>query len=280
MVPNPWFVIGIVLALTVQYRLITGVSARVIEGPVKEAAPSNATLPVSVVGHPRHLFERARGCFEAGQLGQCFREEVIRLMDRAIDGNVTFHVTPFVIVRKNPAWKSEMARVTAHGWSAVFDKVRAFLASRLFQLSLIDEQGHWSGLLLQTAQLEGRGKKHKQKNGGMFSMALMALMAMIAQVILGKVAVLAAVALIMAKIALVFSTLNGLKKSTGSGAGHATEHVVYDHGGGGGGGGGGWQRSIDPRKPYQRYQYYEDEDPLPYRKRKQVYDYQDPMDGA
>uniref|UniRef100_A0A8W7K8W3 Protein osiris 10 n=1 Tax=Anopheles albimanus TaxID=7167 RepID=A0A8W7K8W3_ANOAL len=279
-----WFVVG-TLAL-VQYRLIAPASGRAVQ----EVAPANGTLAVespAVSPVPRHLFDRVRGCFEAGQLGQCFRDEVLRLMDRAIDGNVTFRVTPFVIVRKNPAWKAEMAvRVTGRdGWAAVFDKLRAFLGSRLLQLSLVDEQGQWAGslpgLLPSMQDLEGRGKKHKQKHGGMFSMALMALMAMIAQVILGKVAVLAAVALIMAKIALVFSTLNGLKKSTGSGAGHATEHVVYDHGGGGGGGGGGgWQRSIDPRKPYQRYQYYEDEDPLPYRKRKQVYDYQDPMDGA
>ncbi|XP_050091228.1 uncharacterized protein LOC126574866 [Anopheles aquasalis] len=274
------FIIG-TLAL-VQYRLFAPASARAV---IEHATPANSTLPMVVAAvSARHLFDRVRGCFEAGQLGECFGDEVIRLMDRAIDGNVTFRVTPFVIVRKNPAWKAEMApRVTGHGWAGVLGKLRAFLASRLFQLSLVDEQGQWSGLLLleHSAQLEGRGKKHKQKHGGMFSMALMALMAMIAQVILGKVAVLAAVALIMAKIALVFSTLNGLKKSTGSGGGHGAEHVVYDHGGGGGGGGGGgWQRSIDPRKPYRSYQYYEDEDPMPYRKRKQVYDYQDPMDGA
>lgn len=74
---------------------------------------------------------------------------------------------------------------------------------------------------------------------------------------------------------------NGLKKANGSGGGHAAEHVVYEHSshGGGGGGGGGWQRSIEPRKPYPRYQYYEEDD-LPYWKRRPEHDYQDPYDGA
>ncbi|XP_053666921.1 uncharacterized protein LOC128716019 [Anopheles marshallii] len=231
------------------------------------------------VRRTRHLLNRARSCFDSGQMVECFRGEVLRVLDRAIDSNVTFRVTPFVTVRRNPDWSSseprnptDVARLS--GWSGLFRKLRELLLSRLFQLSLVDVDGR--ALLDSTA--EGRGKKHKQK-GGMFSMALMALMAMIAQVILGKVAVLAAVALIMAKIALVFSTLNGLKKSNGTGGGHGTE-VVYDHSNHGGGGGGGWQRSIEPRKPYQRYHYYEEDD-LPYWKRRpEHHDYQDAYDGA
>uniref|UniRef100_A0A182YGJ2 Uncharacterized protein n=1 Tax=Anopheles stephensi TaxID=30069 RepID=A0A182YGJ2_ANOST len=229
----------------------------------------------------RHLLNRARSCFDSGQLVECFRGEVFRALDRAIDSNVTFRVTPFVTVRRNPDYpsgahrSSDIARLS--GWSGLFRKLHELVLSRLFQLSLVDVDGR---ALLDSTE-EGRGKKHKHKQGGMFSMALMALMAMIAQVILGKVAVLAAVALIMAKIALVFSTLNGLKKANGAGGGHAAEHVVYEHSshGGGGGGGGGWQRSIEPRKPYPRYQYYEEDD-LPYWKRRPEHDYQDAYEGA
>ncbi|XP_035890543.1 uncharacterized protein LOC118502423 [Anopheles stephensi] len=232
-------------------------------------------------GASRHLLNRARSCFDSGQLVECFRGEVFRALDRAIDSNVTFRVTPFVTVRRNPDYpsgahrSSDIARLS--GWSGLFRKLHELVLSRLFQLSLVDVDGR---ALLDSTE-EGRGKKHKHKQGGMFSMALMALMAMIAQVILGKVAVLAAVALIMAKIALVFSTLNGLKKANGAGGGHAAEHVVYEHSshGGGGGGGGGWQRSIEPRKPYPRYQYYEEDD-LPYWKRRPEHDYQDAYEGA
>uniref|UniRef100_A0A9I3EHX2 Protein osiris 10 n=1 Tax=Anopheles dirus TaxID=7168 RepID=A0A9I3EHX2_9DIPT len=251
--------------------------ARVLLGTVAPETTTTDARPAPTL--QRHLLERARSCFDSGQLVQCFCGEVYRVLDRAIDSNVTFRVTPFVTVRRNPDWRlpaTDLARLT-HGWVGLFRKLHELLLSRVFQVSLIDGEGR---ALLGSSD-EGRGKKHKNKQGGMFSMALMALMAMIAQVILGKVAVLAAVALIMAKIALVFSTLNGLKKSNGSGGGHASEHVVYEHSGhgGGGGGGGGWQRSIEPRKPYQRYQYYEEDD-LPYRKRRPEYDYQDPYDGA
>uniref|UniRef100_A0A9I3LE20 Protein osiris 10 n=1 Tax=Anopheles melas TaxID=34690 RepID=A0A9I3LE20_9DIPT len=252
--------------------------ARVLLDSESSVSISNDTRSPTL---QRHLLDRARSCFDSGQLVECFRGEVFRVLDRAIDSNVTFRMTPFVIVRRNPDWPSsarlpaDLARLS--GWSGLFRKLHELLLSRLFQLSLVDANGR----ALLDASDEGRGKKHKHKQGNMFSMALMALMAMIAQVIIGKVAVLAAVALIMAKIALVFSTLNGLKKANGSGGGHAAEHVVYEHSshGGGGGSGGGWQRSIEPRKPYPRYQYYEEDD-LPYWKRRPEHDYQDPYDGA
>uniref|UniRef100_A0A182MAW0 Uncharacterized protein n=1 Tax=Anopheles culicifacies TaxID=139723 RepID=A0A182MAW0_9DIPT len=268
--------LGLVIGCLLQGSNVT--EARVLLDAVPSESTSNDTQSPVL---QRHLLNRARSCFDSGQLVECFRVEVLRVLDRAIDSNVTFHVTPFVTVRRNPDWSSsariptDVARLS--GWSGLLRKLRELLLSRLFQLSLVDVNGR---ALLDPTE-EGRGKKHKHKQGGMFSMALMALMAMIAQVILGKVAVLAAVALIMAKIALVFSTLNGLKKSTGTGGGHAAEHVVYEHSshGGGGGGGGGWQRSIEPRKPYQRYQYYEEDD-LPYWKRRPEHDYQDAYDGA
>jgi len=184
--------------------LLRVAEARVLLDSESPVSISNDTRSPTL---QRHLLDRARSCFDSGQLVECFRGEVFRVLDRAIESNVTFRVTPFVIVRRNPDWPSsarlpaDLARLS--GWSGLFRKLHELLLSRLFQLSLVDANGR----ALLDASDEGRGKKHKHKQGNMFSMALMALMAMIAQVIIGKVAVLAAVALIMAKIALVFSTL-------------------------------------------------------------------------
>lgn len=78
---------------------------------------------------------------------------------------------------------------------------------------------------------------------------------MMAQMAYGKIAFLAGTALLTAKIALVLSSIIGLKKlvSSQGGGGH---EVIYatggeHHGGysGGGGYGGGWQRNIDGVPP-------------------------------
>ncbi|XP_050071051.1 uncharacterized protein LOC126558999 [Anopheles maculipalpis] len=196
------FWLGLVIGCLLRGSSVT--EARVLLDPVLEEPTTNDTHTPTL---QRHLLNRARSCFDSGRLVECIRGEVFRALDRAIDSNVTFRVTPFVTVRRNSDYPSvarlptDVARLS--GWSGLLRKLHELFLSRLFQLSLVDVDGR---ALLDPTE-EGRGKKHKHKQGGMFSMALMALMAMIAQVILGKVAVLAAVALIMAKIALVFSTL-------------------------------------------------------------------------
>uniref|UniRef100_A0A182SVR6 Uncharacterized protein n=1 Tax=Anopheles maculatus TaxID=74869 RepID=A0A182SVR6_9DIPT len=159
------------------------VEARVLLDSVPLESTANDTQAPTL---QRHLLNRARSCFDSGQLVECFRGEVFRALDRAIDSNVTFRVTPFVIVRRNPDYPAA-ARLPTNvgrlsGWSGLVRKLHELLLSRLFQLSLVDVDGR---ALLDSTE-EGRGKKHKHKQGGMFSMALMALMAMIAQVILGK----------------------------------------------------------------------------------------------
>lgn len=81
-------------------------------------------------------------------------------------------------------------------------------------------------------------------------MAGLAMAGMMAQMAMGKIAFMAGAALIIAKIALLMSTLIGLKKLVGSSGG--SEHVVVtaaapssDHGHSGYSGGGGWQRSLN-----------------------------------
>lgn len=84
----------------------------------------------------------------------------------------------------------------------------------------------------------------------MMMMAGMGLAALLGQLLLGKVALMAAAALIMAKISLVFSLLFGLKKLLGnssSGGGHVVvASQPAEHGSSYGAPSTGWQRSIDP----------------------------------
>lgn len=67
----------------------------------------------------------------------------------------------------------------------------------------------------------------------------LAMAGMMAQLFMGKIAMMAGAALIMAKIALMISTVIGIKK-LGSGGG-GSEHVVYTSGGDNHG---GWHRSM------------------------------------
>lgn len=78
----------------------------------------------------------------------------------------------------------------------------------------------------------------------------LAMAGMMAQMAMGKIAFIAGTALLVAKMALLMSSIIGLKKLVGSSGG--SEHVVVtaaapssDHGHGGYGGGGGWSRSLD-----------------------------------
>lgn len=88
------------------------------------------------------------------------------------------------------------------------------------------------------------GRK-KKKGGGYLLPVGMAMAAMMAQMFMGKIALIAGKALLVAKIALVLSAIVGLKKLVGSsGGGESHPQVVYASGGHDHG---GWQgRSISP----------------------------------
>ncbi|XP_055524791.1 uncharacterized protein LOC129718241 [Wyeomyia smithii] len=242
-------------------------SCFVINADIKEYNSSSAVLPVI----------NFRDCFNSVGLVDCFKNITMRCLNNAINSNVTLRIGNYMAIKKNPVFLASRANEpTPVGWTTILAKLRDFISSRTVQLSLLAPDGR----SLIPLSLEGRGKKHKHKqHGGMYMMGGVAFMAMMAQLVLGKVALLAAVALIMAKIALIFSTLNGFKKAAAGavGGGAGTEHVVYEHSShGSGGGGSGWQRSIEPKR--QSGGLYEDDD-LPYRRKRPEYDYKD-LEGA
>lgn len=149
-----------------------------------------------------------KDCFTSAGLVECFKSVAVQTLNRAIDSNVAIQVTRFLVIKKNPDYQPDtIEERTPHiSWATVLSRIRDFISSRTFQLSLTTRDGVSS--LLPSLTPEGRGKKHKHKQqGGMYMMGGVAFMAMVAQLVLGKVALLAAMALIMAKIALVFSTL-------------------------------------------------------------------------
>lgn len=91
-------------------------------------------------------------------------------------------------------------------------------------------------------QLLGRAKnKGGKKGGGMMLMGGLAMAGMMAQLFMGKVAFMAGAALMISKMALLLSSVVGLKKLV-SGSSGSDSHVVVasgaDHG--------GWHRSLNP----------------------------------
>ncbi|XP_049779244.1 uncharacterized protein LOC126176146 [Schistocerca cancellata] len=98
-----------------------------------------------------------------------------------------------------------------------------------------------------------KGKK-KDKYGGMLLAAGAAMAGMFLQVAMGKIALLAGKALLVAKVALVLSTVIGLKKLVGGGGGGGggggDHQVIYAADGHGGGGGGGWRRRSFGEDPH------------------------------
>jgi CO/xanthine dehydrogenase Mo-binding subunit len=76
------------------------------------------------------------------------------------------------------------------------------------------------------------GRRGKKKGGGLLIAAGAAMAAMMAQAFMGKVALIAGKALVIAKVALAISAIIGLKKLFGSGGGGGESHqVVYATGG-------------------------------------------------
>ncbi|XP_049860309.1 uncharacterized protein LOC126354601 [Schistocerca gregaria] len=107
-------------------------------------------------------------------------------------------------------------------------------------------------ITLPASVFEGRGKK-KDKYGGMLLAAGAAMAGMFLQVAMGKIALLAGKALLVAKVALVLSTVIGLKKLVGGGGGGGGgggDHQVIYAADGHGGGGGGWRRRSFREDPH------------------------------
>jgi hypothetical protein len=75
------------------------------------------------------------------------------------------------------------------------------------------------------------GRRKGNKKGGGLVMAGAAMAAMMAQAFMGKIALIAGKALVVAKVALAISAIIGLKKLFGGSGGESSHQVVYATGG-------------------------------------------------
>ncbi|XP_017778916.1 PREDICTED: uncharacterized protein LOC108564365 [Nicrophorus vespilloides] len=196
------------------------------------------------------MLKRIRGCLTHDGPVVCLKERALDVLNETIMSDKPMSLYGIVDVVKDPGYKAsvdvedlprDLASRNLKLNEMIYDKVEEFFASRSLSLNL--------GNII-----EGRGKKDKK--GGMLMMGGLAMAGMMAQMFMGKIAFMAGAALLVAKLALLLSTIIGFKKlSGGSGGGGESSHVVYatsggdsgyghSHGGGGGGGGGGWHRSL------------------------------------
>lgn len=193
-----WLLVISVLAATNSVRLAY---SKAVDSSGEEVLNVTSSIPSSALD----IVTSFRSCFADIGFVDCAKNVLVRVLNNAINSNAVVRVTRYLVIRKNPDFVlTEADERTPADWHTLISKVRDFLDSRSIQLSLVAPDGR----SLIPFGAEARGKKHKHKHqGGMYMMGGVAFMAMMAQLVLGKVALLAAVALIMAKIALVFSTL-------------------------------------------------------------------------
>ncbi|KAJ8910702.1 hypothetical protein NQ315_002029 [Exocentrus adspersus] len=128
---------------------------------------------------------------------------------------------------------------------AILNKVQEFFKSRIVKFNLSNafeaRKGGGGG--------GGGGGGKGGKGGGMAMMVLAGVGAMVANMMMGKMALMAGSALMIAKISLILSIIMIVKKMQGGGGGGTEEkHIVYattSDSGHSHGGGGGWHRSLD-----------------------------------
>lgn len=193
-----WLLVISVLAVASSVRVTYSMA---IDSSGEERLNRTNSVPSSAV----EIVSSFRNCLADIGFVDCAKNVLVRVLNNAINSNAVVRVTRYLVIRKNPDFAlTEAEERTPVDWHTIITKIRDFLDSRSIQLSLVAPDGR----SLIPFGAEARGKKHKHKHqGGMYMMGGVAFMAMMAQLVLGKVALLAAVALIMAKIALVFSTL-------------------------------------------------------------------------
>ncbi|KAG5671896.1 hypothetical protein PVAND_002065 [Polypedilum vanderplanki] len=166
-------------------------------------------------------------CLHKGDVAKCLKTRISDLLDEYITSDDEWSMNFFnmkMSLNKNPEFKEDMqlsADKSRTFEDIISKKLKYLMESRVFQVRLADDDANEK--TTNDGQTEAR-KKKEGKHGHMMMMSGMAVMAMMMQLFLSKVAFLSGAALLIAKIALLFSTLSGLKKSGGSGG---TDHVVY-----------------------------------------------------
>ncbi|GJQ85507.1 hypothetical protein Trydic_g23093 [Trypoxylus dichotomus] len=137
---------------------------------------------------------------------------------------------------------------------AIRNKIEEFFMSRLIQVRIGDavEARKKGGGIFGGGGGGGGGKKGG--GGGMLILIGVAMAGVLTQLFMGKIALAAGAALLLAKIALTVTLVSSFKKTSNNGGGKESAHVVYAPGGSDGysHGYGGWHRSMvyeeDPQK--------------------------------
>ncbi|XP_037028488.1 uncharacterized protein LOC119068819 [Bradysia coprophila] len=174
-------------------------------------------------------------CLFSSDVVKCIQNNIFVAMDSAIQDNKTWYLNDYVAIEPNPP--KEFQSRSDHD-STFMGKLEDLVQSKHIQFSLNP---------LEEAGRAGRRRKNKH-GGGMFLMSGLAVAAVVIQMVLGKIAFVAAAALILAKIALFVSTTKSQHATTNS----SNDHVIYtepvDHYSEhhSSGPSSGWQRSILP----------------------------------
>ncbi|XP_071050750.1 uncharacterized protein [Onthophagus taurus] len=191
----------------------------------------------------------------------CFKENALKLINESIHSGQVMDFGLFQIT-KDTDFNSQAEENIPGGSSrslalsnAIYSKIEDFFKSRVIKFKLGETVegrkkgggGYGGG---------GYGGGGKNKGGGMLMMGGMAMMGMMTQLFMGKLAFLAGTALLLAKMALVLSSIAAFKKSSGDGGGKESTRIVYANTDsyGGGNHGYGWHRSLNPDEMQQLYQ--------------------------
>ncbi|KDR19951.1 hypothetical protein L798_05229 [Zootermopsis nevadensis] len=189
-------------------------------------------------GNWKLLYRLFVDCAKTQDVSVCLKMKAVTFMDRAVSLKIPLMINDYISLARDPAYKegpqgrsmqplSETQLDESLPKSAeergerldelLQEKLNSFLQSRTLQLNFPADI------------FEGRKRK---KGGGYLLAAGAAMAAMMAQMFMGKIALIAGKALLVAKIALVLSAIVGLKKLFGSsGGGESHPQVVYASGG-------------------------------------------------
>ncbi|XP_018321591.1 uncharacterized protein LOC108734501 [Agrilus planipennis] len=189
-----------------------------------------------------HIVHRVRKCIGKDYSMVCIKEELLDILNQTVMSHESFRLGNWMEIERDPEYvanhidedlPTNMEKRDEKLTELLYRKAEEYFESRSLRLHLADV-------------IEGRKKKG---GGGGGKMALVAMAAtMMAQgMMTGKTAMVAVIALVLAKMAMMMCGVTMMKKMMSGGE---TQHIVYtaDLGGGGGGGGygsgGGWGRSL------------------------------------
>ncbi|GLV32667.1 hypothetical protein CBL_00626 [Carabus blaptoides fortunei] len=190
------------------------------------------------------ILRSVRECLRTNSSMVCLKEKALRIIDEAMVSDKPLKVSDYVDIVKDPNFQPDKSnlQVLPKDLKQRSEKLNDMLVKK------VDEFFESRTIKFNLANVfdEGRAKKGGKKGGGMLMMAGLAMAGMMAQMAMGKIAMMAGAALMISKMALLMSSIIGLKKLVGS-SGGSDSHVVYASSGGGdhGGGGGGWHRSLN-----------------------------------